>query len=121
MFYPSSCARYLGLLLDEHLTWNDQVDKIKAKLNKGNAMLSKVRHHVNKPTLRSIYYAIFHSYLSYGCLSWGHNNHSLKKILTLQKKALRLMNFAQRNSPSSPLFKDDRILKVNDQIYLNAC
>ena len=31
------------------------------------------------------------------------------------------MNFAQRNSPSNHLFFENRILKINDQINLNAC
>ena len=38
--------------------------------------------------------------------------------MILQKKAVRIVNFRPRNSHTSPLFKQNFILKFQDKIYL---
>jgi len=59
--------------------------------------------------------------ISYGCLSWGCNDSNTKRLFLLQKKALRLMNFAPRDSPSNPLFHDSKILKLQDLVKIESC
>ena len=44
---------------------------------------------------------------------------SITQTLILQKKAVRLMSFSQKDAPSSPIFKDLQILKLNDLITRN--
>ena len=60
--------KYLGIFIDENLNWKKHINKISTKLIKGNAMLSKLRHFVNKDILFSVYYGIFHLHLAYLCL-----------------------------------------------------
>ena len=43
----------------------------------------------------------------------------LAKTITLQKKAIRLMTFANRDAHSSPLFKKLKILKLSDIVLYN--
>ena len=74
--------------------------------------------YVSPKILRSIYFAIFHSHLSYYCLVWAQNFRSIKQILILQKKAVRIINSQPRNSHTSPLFKQTFILKFQDKICL---
>ena len=68
--------------------------------------------------LRSIYFAIFNSYLSYCCLVWTQNCSTIQRIVILQKKAIRIINFQPRNSHTSHLFKQSSILKFKDKICL---
>ena len=42
----------------------------------------------------------------------------MSRIVILQKKALRIMNFQSRDSHSSPLFKSNHILKLEDKILI---
>ena len=84
-------------------------------------MLSKVRHFVDKKTLKSIYHAIFESHLLYSCLVWAQNINSIKRLYILQKKSLQLMDFLNRNAHTTPLFKDSNILKFPDKIALESC
>ena len=65
--FTSKSVKYLGVILDEPLQWNFCINQLCLKLNKENIMFSKIRHYVNETTLRSIYYAIFQSHLSYVC------------------------------------------------------
>ena len=61
--------------------------------------------------------------MSYGCQIWGQNQLSskFKKIVNLQKRAMRIMSFSNYDSASKPLFKQFKILKLQDQIALNNC
>ena len=77
-----------------------------------------MRKYVSLKVLRSIYFAIFDSYLSYCCLVWAQNCSTIQRIVILQKKAVRIINFQPRNSHTSPLFKQNFILKFQDKICL---
>ena len=55
--------KYLEVQIEEHLTWKIHIDGISAKLNKANAMLSKIRHFVDQKTLKAIYHDIFESHI----------------------------------------------------------
>ena len=39
-------VKYLGIKIDENLNWHEQINNVAVKLNRTNAMLSKVRHFV---------------------------------------------------------------------------
>ena len=41
--YQTSLVKYLGIKIDEYLTWQDHINNIAIKLNKASAMLYKVR------------------------------------------------------------------------------
>ena len=84
--------KYLGVKIDEHLTWKPHIDGISTKLNKANAMLSKIRHFVDQKTLKAIYHAVFESHLHYSSLVWTQNFNYAKTVYHT-KKALRLMFF----------------------------
>ena len=66
--YPTNSVKYLGIKTDENLNWKQQTSDIDIKLNKENAILSKLRHFVDRKTLRSIYHAIFEPHLHYSWL-----------------------------------------------------
>ena len=83
-------------------------------------MLSKIRHFVQSDALCTIYFGIFSSILMYGSQIWGnHHNIHINCIIKLQDKALRILNFAHYRAPTSPLYKNSKILKFRDIITLN--
>ena len=86
ILYPTESVKYLGVKIDTNLTWQHHVNDLSIKVNRANALLFKIRKYVNSKILRSIYFAIFDSYLSYCCLVWAQNFRSIKRILILQKK-----------------------------------
>ena len=116
--YPSESVKYLGVKIDTNLNWEHHVNDLSIKLNRANALLFKMRKYVSLKILRSIYFAIFDSYLSYCCLVWAQNSSTIQQIVILQKKAVRIINFQPRNSHTSPLFKQSSILKFQDKICL---
>ena len=63
-------AKYLGIYLDEHLTWNFQQIQIKTKLSRSFGLLAKLRY-VKTDLLKTVYFAIFDSVLRYAVQVWG--------------------------------------------------
>ena len=73
--------------------------------------------------LRTIYYSIFNSHLIYACEIWGQNQNNLwfTKLTKLQNKALKVINFQSSDSPTGPLYQENKVLKIADFInYKNA-
>ena len=71
-FYPTNSVKYLGINIDENLNWKQQISNIAIKLNRANGILSKLRHFIDRKTLKEIY-AIFECQLYYSSLIWAQN------------------------------------------------
>ena len=74
--------------IDENLNWKQDIHDIKMKLKRdNNVLLFTIRNRV----LRTIYFAIFDTHLSYANRIWGQNLNAVVRIVMLQMKALRIM------------------------------
>ena len=70
---PTESVKYLGGKFDTNFTWQDHANDLSINLNRANVLLFKMRKYVSPKILRSIYFTIFDSYLSYCCLFWAQN------------------------------------------------
>ena len=93
ILYPTENVKYLGMKIDTNLSWQYHVNNLSIRLNRANALLFKIRKFVSLKILRSIYFAIFDSYLSYCCLVWAQNCSTIQQIVILQKRLLELLIF----------------------------
>ena len=110
----SSYVKYLGIYLDEYLDWSPHMNHLSHKLVKAYAMLFKLCHYVNEITIKSIYYAIFHSHLSYVCTTWGQNLNPKHRINLLQNKAMRTISFALYDAHTLPIFANLNKIKFSE-------
>ena len=116
---PSKYVKCLGIFIDSNLNWVPHIDILASKLSSANGMLMKVRHFVSNDTLRSIYFAIFHSLLTYGVQVWGQiKNKHFHRLELLQNKAIRIINFATFKASVNPLYKNSNVLKLADIVNL---
>ena len=83
--YPTKGFKYLGVNIDTNLSWQYHCNYLFIKLNRANTLLFKMRKYVSLKILRSIYIAIFDSYLSYCCLVQAQKCNTIQKIIILQK------------------------------------
>ena len=117
---PSRSVKYLGVYLDDNLSWDIHIKELSKKLSRANGIMSKLRHYVPKSTILQIYYSLFFSHLSYGISVWSlTSKKNIDLVSILQKKCIRLMNSASYNDHTNPLFLENRLLKLNDIIVLN--
>ena len=104
---------FLGIVIDEFLTWSEHLNFISKKITKCAAIISKIRHYTNLNSLKLIYYALVYPYLIYGNLIWGNTYKSrIQKLVNIQKKIVRLMTFKSYFDSSEPIFKDLQILNL---------
>ena len=118
--YPSKYVKYLGILIDPHLNWSYHTKTLAPKLSRAVGMLAKMRHFVTPEVLRNLYFGIFSSLMTYGAQIWGqHINSHIKRIIKLNDKAIRIINFANYRDDPSQYYKKSNILKFQDFIMLN--
>ena len=117
-----TCAKYLGIIIDEFLNWKSHFNVLRTKLGRSIGLVSKIRYFASVNLLRTIYFAIFDSYLHYGCHVWSQNkNASTKEIASIQEKALRIMSLKDRNAATGPLYHKKKIVKFFDLISFYNC
>ena len=81
-------VKYLGVIIDQHLSWKHHINYIALKISKNIGVISRLRHFVPLKTLLSIYNSLVSPYISYGLIAWGQASKSyLDKILILQKRS----------------------------------
>ena len=102
---------FLGLLLDESLTWNSHIQKIASKIAGVNGTLSRLKRILPQEILKTIYNALVQPHLNYGILLWGKNT---KRISKLHKRALRTITLSKYNAHTDPLFIKLKLLKIQD-------
>ena len=119
---PVHSLKYLGVKLDETLSFLPHINDLSLKLSRSNGMLSKIRHYVTYDTLISIYHAIFNSHLRYGCQVWGQTRQqSLNKIIALQNKAMRIIHFQPPFAKPNLLYFLSNNLKLMDHLKIMNC
>ena len=66
-----SKTKFLGVIIDNKLTWKEYISYISGKVAKGIGIISKVRKYLNKNTLLDLYYSFIYPYLTYCNQVWG--------------------------------------------------
>jgi len=111
--------KFLGILLDESLSWKDHIKVIKTKLSRSIFVLNRVKSIFPLDILRTLYFSLVHCHLIYGIIAWGSSNY-VSQLETIQKKAVRIINNKPYNSHTLPLFKQSNILRIHDLYRLQV-
>ena len=112
-------VKFLGVLLDENLSWKYHLTELSKKLAPTCGMFFKVRHFLPINVLICLYNSLFSPFLQYGILVWGLTYETyIKPVFLLQKRVIRAISFQNYAAPSSPIFSDLKILKLHDLFQL---
>lgn len=114
-------CKFLGVNIDSKLKWKFQVNEITTKISKLVGVLYKIRNSVTNDCLREIYISLAYPHFLYCSTIWGGTfNTFLDSLFITQKKLMRVMSNSQRYAHTDPLFKNYKLLKVNDIIKLQT-
>ena len=109
----SRYTKFLGVLIDENLTWNKQIHTLENKISSQIGIISRARKFINNDAMKLLYHAFVSPYLVYGNIVWGSVPQSkLKKLNNLQKRAIRIVTYSSRYSHSRPILISKKILNV---------
>ena len=64
----SSYTKFLGVTMNNTLSWNNHIDLLVKKLSKACYITRNAKTYISAPSLKMIYYAFFHSVMSYGII-----------------------------------------------------
>jgi hypothetical protein len=82
--------KFLGLELDMQMSWKTHIAKILPKMSSACYTITTMYHFSRLTTLKTVYFACFHSVMEYGIIFWGNSTES-KRIFQPQKKIIGIM------------------------------
>ena len=89
----TSFVKYLGVIIDETLSWDMQIDSISKKVRKNIGVIKHVRDSVPKESLTLLYKTLIEPYFRYCSSTWGKCEASqIDKLQTLQNRAARAVS-----------------------------
>ena len=108
-------GRFLGLFFDQKLTFRNHIQRICSKLSRVVGIFYKVHKCLPTYVKINLYYSLFYPHLLYCNLIWGGTfPSSLRPILLLQKKIVRIICDQHYLASTNELFYQTKILKLPD-------
>ena len=107
----STSSTFLGITIDQSVTWVSHTRKISLKISRVIGILRKLKRTFPQYILRTIYNSLIHPHLIYGLNLLGFKH---KRITVLQKKAVRILTFRPYISHTTSAFKELKMLMLED-------
>ena len=112
--------KYLGVIIDNRLSWKPQIDKMCAKMSSVCGVISKVRHVLDRNSMLLIYNSLVENRLRYGILSWSTaSTEQLNRLKVLQNRALRYIDFSPISTTILPIYAQFNVLPLGNLIDLH--
>ena len=112
--------KYLGIILDNKLTWKPHIDYLKTKLYSVSGIMFRTRKYMPAHALRLIYNSLVDSYLRYGIASWGTSaTYLIHGLQAAQNRVLKLL-LPYNTAVSDSHYKHLKILNVENLFKMNV-
>ena len=112
--YRDEC-KFLGVSLDNKLTFGGHVSSVLSKVSKSGGLLYKIRNFLTPEARLNFYYSFIYPYLMYNVSIWGKTHACiLDPLIIAQKRIVRCIAGAEYRAHTNPLFKEYSILKLED-------
>ena len=122
-------TRFLGVLIDEKLTWSQHIAAVKAKTSRYVGTLYKLKSKLPLKARLLSFNSLVQSHLNYCSLIWGTTNKSkIEQLFATQKRAIRAImpgyiNYYYRDGENpthtKEFFNEHEILTVHNIILKN--
>ena len=109
--------KFLGITLDENMTWTAHKQKVASKMAYSIGIMKRLKKCMPMSVMKTLYNSLIVPHLTYGLILWGKK---LKRIIKLQKWAIRAMANAKYNGHTEPIMKKHGLIKVSDLYKLSA-
>ena len=120
--HQTSQTKFLGLHIDNHLSFDHHINHISNKLSKAIGILYKLNHTLPTHTLITLHNTLILPYLTYCIESWhGTSRYLTESVNVLHKKAIRAIFNLPYNAHTNEYYRDHKILKLQDLYIMNLC
>ena len=93
----TNATNILGLHLDSQLSWKSHINYLLHKLSSVFYIMRRLSHLLNIQTLRTVYFAHFHSLVNYRIIFWG-NTSSMHKVFLIKKTLKTMLGISSKRS-----------------------
>ena len=108
-------TKFLGVFIDDKLTWKKHIDHVSKKLSRGIGVICKARRLLNLNAMKTLYHSFIYPYLMYCNHVWAVTcPTNLKGIRVLQNKIISIMTSAKRYTRLEPLYEKLGILRFDN-------
>lgn len=106
--------KFLGLLMDKKLSWNNQIDAISKRMASGVFLLRKLSsYNCSTDVLKIAYFGLIHPHISYGIIFWGNcGDVKMSRLIILQKSAIRIIARLKQRESCRGAYKSNGILTI---------
>lgn len=117
----TSSIKYLGVMLDQHLTWHSHIETTAGRLRRLIWIFVKLRHVASKSLLNTIYIALAQSVLTYCITVWGGATKTkFLDVEIAQRALLKVAYFKPKMHPTTKLYLDCNLLTVRKLYILHS-
>ena len=112
----AKCTKFLGMWIDQSLSWSDHIVKTILKLKSRTNLLYVGKKFLTQHALQVLYFAQIHSVMTYGIVMWGSqaSQTDQNKLQRIQNRCICIID--KRHSPTlEKSFQNQRVLRI-DQI-----
>ena len=114
-------CKFLGIIINNKLKWSSHINLLQSKISILTGIMYRIRNYVNMDCLRQIYQTLIHPHLLYCTAIWGGAYKTyLDSLFITQKKLMRIMSFKNRYDHTNDIYRDLRVLKLPDILYLQT-
>ena len=141
-------VKFLGVVIDNELSWEYQIEHLKEKLIASIAIIKRIMKFIPKSEYHKLYDSLFKSHLSYCISCWGGvPTYRLSSLFSIQKRCVRLLfgkkpsfdhgafyetcarartfsdHMAKKNyqlENTKPIFNDEKILSLHHLYVLHT-
>src|ERR1043165_4798785 len=98
-------TKFLGVYVDQHLTWQDHIKCISSKIAKNIGIIARTAYLLPPSVRIKLYYSLVYPYLAYCNLIWASTYTTrLNRLIILQKRVIRIVAGTAYGSHTAPLF-----------------
>ena len=107
--------KFLGLLIDNKLNWKSHISTIRSKLASVCGIIYRIRNRIVQSISKMLYFSLAYPHIVYCSIIWSSAYDSnLQCLRVSQKKLIRMIMKKPRNEHTTPLFRQLKILKLDD-------
>ena len=118
-----SSLKYLGVIMDENLTYKEYMDALICKLNRSIGVVRRASKYVDQVTRVTLYNTLVLPHIDYCSTVWGNSicKKDLSRLQRIQNSAMRIILECHYRTHICDMLKTLKWLSVEQRLHYNIC
>lgn len=116
-----SHTKYLGVVIDHNLNFNWHIESLSSRVRKLIYLFRKLRYVANNAIIRTTYFALCQSIISYCIAAWGGSSKTyMLQLERAQRAVLKVGTFRPLTFPTVELYTSWKVLTVRQLFIMHT-